>query len=247
MAFMQVPVHEAHEADQLTDAQQKSQKSKSVSLAPEPDAGNKGSRKPDGSAKILAHKPQAPAVRQQSQSQGHGAGLPTRSTPHQATSGTESDRAPHPPGAVGATAGPVGTISGKQAVAGRRAGASSNAAAGVDTISQQAAAAHGLTPSSTAQPAVAAAAPAHQAGRHLGAPEGAAADGQAPSAGRLQTSKSGSFISGWFGRRGQATPSPASATELVAQPGEGTLADCGCCGQAAFCACACACAGSTAG
>eukprot|EP00891_Asterochloris_glomerata_P008637 jgi/Astpho2/8637/fgenesh1_pg.00126_%23_41_t len=96
-------------------------------------------------------------------------------------------------------------------------------ASGVDTISQQAAAAHGLTPSSTAQPAVAAAAPAHQAGRHLGASEGAAADGQAPSAGRLQTSKSGSFISGWFGRRGQATPSPASATELVAQPGVGPL------------------------
>ena len=228
MPFMQVPVHEAHEADQLTDAPQRSQKSKSVSLAPEPDAGDKGSRKPDRSAKIPAHKGQAHAEFAQPQSQGHGTGLPKRSAPQQASSGPESDVALHPAGAVGATAGPVGTANGKQAAAGRRAGASSSAAAGGDASSQQAAAAYGLTPSSAAlsRPAVA---PAHQAGRHLEAPDSPAAEGQAPAAGQLQTSKSGNFISGWFGRRGQATSLAASDMELAAQPGRSTLLDFGCC------------------
>ena len=74
---MQVPVHEAHEADQLTTAPQKSQKSRSVSLAPEPDAGNKGSGRPDGSGKILAHKARPPANSAQPQRQGLG---PSRQT-----------------------------------------------------------------------------------------------------------------------------------------------------------------------
>ena len=243
MPFIQVPVHEAHEADQLTSGIQKGQKSKTVSLAPEPGVGNTGSSKPEGSAKIPAHKPQAPAVQQQPQTQGHGAGLPKRSRPQQASSDPESDRALHPAGAAGASAGPVEAVSGKHAVAGQRAGAPSSAAVGVDASSKHAAAAYSLPPSSAAQPAVA----VHQAGRHLEAPESAATEGQAPAAGQLQTSKSGSFISGWFGRRGQATPSAGSATELVTQPGKSVLPDCGCCGQAASHACACAGANSTSG